>query len=349
MDPANAAQVAKGGGVFTFARTSIEPNLPKIADLDRPGADVSVQDAVVKKWSAAWHTEPAAFEKLVTAERDAARRQVLQLAGKTWQAKAKAVVDYADARKLDMSIDGVLGAMLKASSDYTEGDMVVAAMVYAVAASEQHPMTQAVAQGDVKVDQVKNEKDGGINDPHYIAEAGGRDKGDTIYVPPHFTITNLADRSQVIHELNHVADDSRTSPGNVGGYVLSMVELDAYRAQARYILDQIVAMPQGDARDEATTKVGAIMKAPLGFALIRESRRDKKRFEPVLLEINQLSPANRKPSLGELATWMAMSDVDLEIEAEKAIRVLYDLRPEGKQPNKGLSSGLAGEHDVSKM
>src|SRR5712691_2435657 len=124
----------------------------------------------------------------------------------------------------------------------------------------------------------------------YSAEARGKDKGDTIYVPEGLSIDNVAHRSQVSHELNHAADDARSTQP----WIRSEVELDAYRAQAAYLLDQIGGMKPGDPRDAAAKQAGGIMNGALGRALVLESRKDKPRFEAVLIEINGAAPADRK-------------------------------------------------------
>src|SRR5262249_55587038 len=121
-----------------------------------------------------------------------------------WRGRLAAAPDLATAN--DVRFQKLLEAMLAAAPGGTEGGPGMAATVYVIAAAARDPMAELVRAGRIKVDAV-------AAGPRAAAEyfplaeepktqpPGG--KGDTIYVPNTLDVTNLADRSNVIHELAH--------------------------------------------------------------------------------------------------------------------------------------------------
>jgi hypothetical protein len=337
LDAANASQVAAGGTSFVFSKASIDAHLAEVADLERPLLDEAVATAFTEKWMSVAASEPGEVEKHVREEEDAALVQITRLVGKSREPKLRSVVAYAAAH--DVETPELLTAMLLGSSDSTAGDMLMAATVYAVAAAVKHQLRHELLEGKIKVDQVPK-KQLGVAAASYSTEGIGKDKGDTIYVPESLSIDNAADRSQIIHELEHAVQDRGAS----SGLIRVEVELDAYRAQARYLLDQIAPL-RGAERDVAIKQTAKITDAILIRALILESRRDINTFEMVIVDINSEMPAKVRLGTGDLAAFIAMDDAALIIEAKAAILSAYNI----SAGDIGPGAGFRGEHDTSGM
>ena len=337
LDSANASKVAGGGTSFVFTKASIDAHLAEVADLERPLLDLAVATAFKEKWKAVVAGQPTEVQKHVRQEEDAALVQITRLVGNSRKAKLHSVVAYAAAH--GVKTPQLLTAMLAGASDSTAGDMLMAATVYAVAAAVNHQLQHDLLGGTIKVDEVPKAQLG-ITDASYSAEGIGKDKGDTIYVPESLSIDNAAHRSQIIHELEHAVQDRGAS----GGLIRVQVELDAYRAQARYLLDQITPL-SGAQRDAAIKQTAKITNAILIRAFILESRRNRDPFERVIVDINSEMPANVRLGIGDLAAFIATDEAILINEAKAAILTAYKI----SAGDIGPGAGFRGEHDTSRM
>jgi hypothetical protein len=226
------------------------------------------------------------------------KKQILALAGDDARraARAKALVAYADAHKLDLR--DVLAAMIAAASDSTPGDQVSAGTAYAVAAAVKHPAAAHLRSGRVKVDERPVKGAAAAYSPvaHEV-------KGDTIDVPP-LDINNLHDRGIIIHELEHVLQDAAAPATGLPKFVhRDELEVGAYKAEGLYNLRQIAALPAGDERKTAALQVartwdelrrrGALLAAkadPSLAAVVREVN--------ALAGNDKLAPAELKELLG---------------------------------------------------
>jgi uncharacterized protein DUF4157 len=337
LDSANASKVAGGGTSFVFTKASIDAHLAEVANLERPLLDEAVATAFKEKWMSVAAGEPGEVEKHVREEEDAALVQITRLVGKSREPKLRSVVAYAAAH--GVKTPQLLTAMLAGASDSTAGDMLMAATVYAVAAAVKHELQHELLGGTIKVDQVPKAQLG-VADARYLAEGIGKDKGDTISVPESLSIDNAAHRSQIIHELEHAVQDRGAS----SGLIRVEVELDAYRAQARYLLDQIAPL-RGAERDAASKQTAKITNEILFRALILESRRDRRTFEMVIVDINSAMPANVRLGTGNLVAFIAIDDAALINEAKAAILSAYKI----SAGDIGAGAGFRGEHDTSRM
>ena len=337
LDPANASQVAGGGTSFVFTTVSIDAHLAEVADLERPLADEAVSMAAMGKFISVVAGEPAEFEKYKRDEANAVLAQMTRLVGRSREPKLRSVVAYAGAHGVQTPL--LLTAMLAAASDSTAGDMLMAATVYAVAAAVNHQLQNQLLDGTIKVDQVPRAQLG-TADASYSSEGIDKDKGDTIYVPESLSIDDVAHRSQIIHELEHAVQDR----GATSGLIRVEVELDAYRAQARYLLDQIAPL-HGAQHDAAIKQAARITNAILIRALILESRRDRPTFEMVIVDINSEMPRGVRLSTGGLAAFIATADLTLINDAKAAILSIYRIGARDIGP----AAGFRGEHDTSRM
>jgi hypothetical protein len=337
LDSANASKVAGGGTSFVFTKASIDAHLAEVADLERPLLDEAVATAFKEKWMSVAAGEPDEVEKHVREEEDAALVQITRLVGKSREPKLRAVVAYAAAH--GVKTPQLLTAMLLGASDSTAGDMLMAAMVYAVAVAVKHQLQHELLGGTIKVDQVPKAQLG-VAYASYSAEGIGKDKGDTVYVPESLSIDNAAHRSQIIHELEHAVQDRGAS----SGLIRVEVELAAYRAQARYLLNHIGPL-RGANREDAIKQTAKITDAILVRALILESRSDRSTFEMVIVDINSEMPAKVRLSTSDLVAFIAMDDAALIIEAKAAILSAYKI----SAGDIGPGAGFRGEHDTSRM
>jgi Domain of unknown function (DUF4157) len=339
LDSANASKVAGGGTSFIFTKASIDAHLAEVADLERPLLDEAVATAFKEKWMSVAVGQPGEVEKHVREEESTALIQITRLVGKSREPKLRSVVAFAAAH--GVKTPQLLTAMLAGASDSTAGDMLMSATVYAVAAAIQHRLQHELLGGTIKVDQVPKAQMTGGADAEYSAEGMGKDKGDTIYVPESLSIDNAAHRSQIIHELEHAVQDQ----GSSSGLIRVEAELDGYRAQAKYLLDQIAPL-KGAERDVAIKQTANIMNAILIRALILESRRDRGTFDLVIVDINSEMPANVRLGPRDLAAFIASNDAVLINEAKAVIVEIYKISAGN---SRGPAAGFQGEHHTSRM
>jgi hypothetical protein len=338
LESVNASKVAGGGTSFIFTKASIDAHLAEVADVERPLLDEAVATAFKEKWMSVAVGQPGEVEKHVREEENTALVQITRLVGKSREPKLRSVVAFAVAH--GVKTPQLLTAMLAGASDSTAGDMLMSATVYAVAAAIQHRLQHELLGGTIKVDQVPKAQMTGGSDAEDSAEGMGKDKGDTIYIPESLSIDNTAHRSQIIHELEHAVQDR----GSSSGLIRVEAELDAYRAQARYLLDRIAPL-RGAERDVAIKQTANIMNAILIRALILESRRDRGTFDLVIVDINSEMPANVRLGPRDLAAFIASDDAVLINEARVAILEEYKI----SAIDLGPAAGFQGEHHTSRM
>jgi hypothetical protein len=140
---------------------------------------------------------------------------------------------------------------------------------------------------------------------------GGGQKGDTITVQGTLNIKDVGHRSMIIHELAHTADDAAASPLRVGTIARDQQELAAYRAGARYQLEQTAPLTY-PARWLAVQQIGALLNGISMLALVLESKAQPALYEPVIQEANafwtsRLSEIDlrrlfRNPTAGQITT-----------------------------------------------
>jgi hypothetical protein len=299
-----------------------------LADANDHFSDVERRAADLKK------AEPAALKQLYALATPAWRSQL---------AKALALPGVHAAE--------VLKAMISAGSDSTPGDMVMAAGVYAVAATEGLPIARDIAAGRIKIDMLPG-KAPPAETAKYSPTARGT-KGDTIYVYSDLDVSDLDDRSIVIHELEHAETDKNAPAGQVSFVRHDDEEARAYGTQASYQLRKIAAR-SGDAHDTAVRQVGSKLDEKAMLALILEHHRVREhqlatRYELIIVELNAAAPSQIRRTTTDLAATMGESEADLTQELKVQIQHDYRLLdhqgneiPEQKQaPVEGLSGESA--------
>jgi hypothetical protein len=345
LDPANAAQVAKGGRSFAFSRASIAAHLAEVADLDRPRVDQRILDAFWRKWSSVVSGDPDAAGREAHEEATLAHDQMLRLVkGEArWEQPFRKVLAFASGHHVEES--ALLVAMVSSASDSTVGDMVLAATAYAVAVSANHPMAGDLLSGRLKVDQLSDEHmtKGLKAEAAYMPTASATSglKGDTLYLKEHLDIDDPYRRSSIVHELTHAQQDKR-------GTDVAVVdeEWEAYRAQAAYLLPQLAPL-RGRERDQAVQSA-KLMDPVLFLALVLEVTHAGATADlwSVLLDINDAKGEFKLLSREKLAGMQGKADEGLVTSAAKNLLAqLYKVTPDAVEHFQGLT----GEYDLEKM
>jgi len=327
---------------ITFSLASItSANIQHVIDLDRKALPASVAEPLREAGQdlSALRLGEAVL-KLGEAE-IAASREIMANAG-SFKAQATALVSFAQGHGVFLNL--VLKAMLAAASDNSAGDKVLAGIAYAIAASSQSSIADDLLSGKIKVDALIPGAFGRLPVPggaiaFYITAAQGSGlKGDTIYLQTNIDLANLKERSDVVHELRHAEEDKAASPTARPSFpTKNMMELRGYRAQARYILAQIVTQPVAD-QQRSAHQAAAGGSLVLG-ALALEGQTDIPRFRHPLELIFGAAPAPFTQTPAQLTRLLANPAATIEAAVLQDIDASYNLKP----GETGVVEGLAGE------
>jgi hypothetical protein len=348
MDPANivllqAASIRAGGSV-TFPLCSISTaRMQHVIDLDRETMPESVTDPLTASLEALRGFRLGDAMRHLAEAQAAASEEIMANAG-SFKPQARRLIAYAQANNI--FLPAILRAMFAAASDNTAGDKVLAGTAYAIAAAGGSPMAGALLNGNLKVDALIPRAFArlpgltGNETAIYvtIAQASGL-KGDTVYLQTSININNLRDRSAVIHELQHAADD-RAAPGTgpVQRPAKQQLELDAYRTQARYILGQMVSQTP-DERRRSAVEVTSPTQSILFGALVLEGQTNPTRYRSILeLIFGAASPPFRRTP-AQIGGIMALPPATIESAVLQDIRAGYGITA----TDTGVTEGLAGE------
>lgn len=262
-----------------------------VINLNRSPVPKSVTEPFDKFKAAASRGDAAAMLKATAQVEGAALKEIEAHAG-TFKSQAANLIAFARAHRIELG--GVLQAMLAAASDNSESDKVMAGIVYAVAAHGGSALKDDVLQGRLKVDGLSTAAFGRV-----VASAGnlaafyvptatvGGLKGDTIYIPTDFDINDLKHRSVVMHELRHAEEDkaaSTTDKLTDPAHFVPAEESEArgYRAQARYILDQMLQLSAGEQQAQAKKVVAPPLNELVLVAAILEGQKNRRLYQPIL-------------------------------------------------------------------
>lgn len=277
----------------------------------------------------------AAWAHLTDAERAAVRG----IATVTGPFAATAGEALAVARGAGMPAVILLAGMLAAASDGTPGDVAMAGVVIAIAQAERHPLVSDLLAGNVNVDEVPAASMPGGPDhlADYVTVAQGSGaKGDTIYLPPTFSIANAYHWSVVVHELQHAVDDKAAGGGNVQMIDRARAELGGYRAQGASIMRKLATDPT------AAAEIGAEWNDLVLLGMVLESRGDAAAADPLITAVNTAAPAARQIAPALLTRVLGTSVAKLETAALAAISNAYGITA-GTSPPVAPADGLAGE------
>jgi hypothetical protein len=335
MMPANAVALAitpvGPSASVTFGVLTITPNLKAVIDLDRETMPLSVSSPL-----AAAATDLAAFHAgglfANTAAAGKAAEHEIRAHARGFDTEVSALLKFATQTHVDLP--NLLMAMLAGASDSSAGDQLMAGTVYAIAAAAGHPLAGDLLAGHVKVDGMLPAQLGALSpNPQvrliamYASEAGDGRKGDTLYVPVDLNINDISERSAVIHELRHALDDSAAGPGSVRpapGLTQVEMEATAFRAQMRYVLEQMLAQAPAD-RAATAQRLMAQIEELEGLAMIVEAVSDRARFAPVMAAITTAAHPLRAEDIANL---MKFDATTLEKHLRDRIMSTYGLPPD---------------------
>lgn len=305
---------------FQFA-TITDARVKRVIETGQPAMPVSVSQPLSKiKPAFDAYDIPEAL-KQVSATAAAAETEIRTLIGAPLNAKIGPVIAFAQAQ--GVLVLNLLLAVQNAASDNAPNDRLLAAAAYATAEAAGQPLAEDLLSGRVRVDALEPAKFLALSGVTaglralYIPAApinplSAGLKGDTIYMPDDFDITNLYDRSNVIHELRHAQDDKAgPATGSLGSALLKDLEATAYRAQARYILDQMSVQPTA-AQATSATQVGATAGDLVLMAVLIETQSDPTKYQPLAVQLFAAAPTGSRLTAAQVAGLLARSPAQLE-------------------------------------
>jgi hypothetical protein len=334
MTPANAAVLTatpvRPDASVTFELRTIAPNMSAIINFDRESLPVSVSRPL-----AAAATDFAAFNaggffahRLAAGK--AAEHEIRVHAGRFgWQVSALLEL----AAHAHVALPNVLAAMLAGASDSSAGDQLMAGTVYVIAAEASNPLADELLAGHFKVAGMLRAQLGAliakpnvVPEALYFSSANHGVKGDTLYIPVELDITDIEQRSGVVHELQHVRDDQAGPSGSVSAArppQMAELEANAFRVQGQFVLEQMVAQAPAD-RATTAKRMAAQISELEGIGMILAAVSDRVRFESAIVAIASASPPEVSDVITEL---LKRSPAALEAHLQRVITSTYDLPP----------------------
>jgi Domain of unknown function (DUF4157) len=327
----------------TFPLATITPNMQAVIDIGRESMPRSVQEPLARGAEALRQLDILGAAQQAM-EADAAAENEIQAHAGSFRPAAAETISFARSNGL-VAVD-VLDAMLAAASDSTPADRVAATMVFATARAARLPIADDVKAGRVKVDAVVPDvlkrlaKKAGIR-AFYVpgAQPSGL-KGDTVYVPTDFSITSLADRSVLVHELIHASDDRAAGGAHIQPRRTEDLEARAYRAQGRYLLEELEATPVASRSAVMADVVGRVGALAL-LGMLVETLADRPRYEPLVVA----AAARARPPLTERDVQQLLDRGAEDIEDQLFNRINEDQKLTPDQTS--VLDGLAGESILS--
>jgi hypothetical protein len=324
LDSRNAAEMhsshtsggfGTGASVTFHGDTITAANRDRVRDFDRDPE---------QKTSMKLGTKSARFDELIVG-----------LADQQFSPTAKELVKLAASEKVPY--ERVYEAMLAAASDSTPGDRVFAGAAYVIAKRAKLQVAEDLLRGTIKIDEVPPRDIAGT--AVYVTTSTLVRKGDTIYLPTNFDVASRAYQGLLVHELTHAGrDKAATAPEVID---VDVMELEGYRAQGRYWLNQLRSL-RGGALSAAIAQLAQAANALSILAMLVEARadppvRDPARSPHLLIDqINRASPNGLTPL--DWDTAFGLDDTDLENMALRRIRLSPAYR--GRRASVG---GLHGE------
>jgi hypothetical protein len=316
------------GTKFTFPLASItSARQDRIRNLNR---DVDLTTIEAHNENALEAIRQFDFEEFATQtdlRDEAVERKIKTLAGPKYEAQIAATIDYARANAVNLL--SMLNAMINGASDSTQGDRHSAAQAYAIAAASGHALSTQLYSGTIKVDALVPSAFASLFGHRtmagYAPMAGGKEgiKGDTLYLKTTLNIENVMERSYVIHELNHAEEDNTANPTNTPvSRDAGTVELNAFTAQAQYILDEIDGADAPD-RPQMVRDVVADWHNIVGALFFSVAQTDLARYEPILVLIAASAPAPFSGNAARVANLLSRPAALFQNAAAADINRLY--------------------------
>ncbi|KZS38162.1 hypothetical protein AWE51_19150 [Aquimarina aggregata] len=221
----------------------------------------------------------------------------------------------------------VLNAMNNASSDSTSGDKVMAGITYIIAKEYNHPLANRLLNGSLKVDalipRVYRRLQGEGDASYQYSTDQDIGKADTLYLPTNLELAQITDRALIIHELTHAQDDFNTTTATDISTI--DLEMNAYRSQSKYVMDEIRNVPSGSAPGWVTS-ASRLANANLThyWGFVSAAKRAPSTYNTVLNEILSAAPTSK--SLSQIATDIGNSISVIDTNLRNAIINMRDSR-----------------------
>lgn len=340
LDPANhPAIAAHATGALSIPIANItNANRDVVNNVGRgslsPDYEANLIQAIMQLLQGNFEAAAAIWANL----QEAAIQDIFAIGGTAWRAQAEDLVAFIEIYHLNAV--SVLSAMYAAASDSSAADQLMAGIVFATALQAGHSAASGLASGSIKVDALTSSALAKLTgnaggDAMYVpAGINDRLKSDTLYVPTSLNATSITQRALIIHELTHANDDAAAATIQASPQI--SFEMTAYRAQVRYIMDQILNLPIAD-REIEIFSTRRMADSPLfQWAYAAEARMNKPRYEAICKTILLQSATLSEADFNRV---MAMPEADVLAQFR---RVILSQPQYSTNPNV-VMDGLKGE------
>ena len=325
-NPVNVAMInAHSSGNLIISMTAISTaDREHIMNVGREAVPLDIQLLRLRRHLAALGLSPEDTATLDSEIEIRVFEEIAAAGGNSFRSQADKIVVHLTSGSSVPPFE-VLTAMLNAASDNTSGDKVMAGIAYMVAREYNHPMASRLLQGDLKVDalipSVYRRLLGGGDAQYQYSTDNDLRKADTLYLPTNLDLFQITDKALIIHELTHAEDDfSSQTDRRVNSIDL---EMNAYRAQSKYIMDQIRALPSGSAPGLVSSGSDLANSDPTHYwGYISAAKANVSTYTTVLNEI-LTSPPTSKTS-GEVTADLGNSITVIDANLRNAITNMKD-------------------------
>ncbi|MCM8528773.1 MAG: DUF4157 domain-containing protein [Lentisphaeraceae bacterium] len=211
----------------------------------------------------------------------------------TYKRKMARVIAFA--KKKNVFLPDVLRAMVNGASDNSNGDKYMAGLAYTVLNAAGQSKASKILSGDLKIDALSDSAfNKSSNASAQYNPSGEVDfaKGDTMYLRTSLDIDNVASRAIIVHEFIHFLQDFNAvlpavAPGTVSKLVARAIplEIEAYQAQVKYIMDQILNNTDPKKHEKMVTQASKdLIFNYIQWAYILVTENDMK-YEDLTIEI----------------------------------------------------------------
>ncbi|MEM7655084.1 MAG: hypothetical protein AAF399_03065 [Bacteroidota bacterium] len=326
LNPANVPILqAHRSGSFAFPLASItRANRTQVANVGRESVPPAIIHLLNQGVAAVFQGDWATTLQLFALAHQMVVTQILQAVGPGYQTKGAHLIAFAEAHNLMLT--EVLAAMLNAASDSSHGDQLLAGITYATAAQAGHPAAARLRSGQIHVDALIDRafvqlSGNQIADAFYVSvPLNDRTKADTLYLRTSTDVRNVAHRALIIHELTHAEEDANASTQGQRVPQLAF-EARAFRAQVRYMMDQILATPVAERPPLVTQAAQSIgLHGLFQWAAVLEAKQNLTRYQTLATTLLQTPP--NAVATADLANAFAMTNAALQTRLQQVIALL---------------------------
>ena len=297
LDPALVPTIQSGGSRFTLAMANIsKANLATVRDLGKSTMPAEIVQMLADADQAIHNFDFLSFFELANQLHTASTEAIFNEAGPRHRTAAADLIVFSE--RNGIPLPHVLSAMINGASDNSQWDKIMAGMTYAVVEDAQHPDSNKIKNGDLKVDALSPgafERNLGSADAAYTSMGhGDMEKGDTIYLKTTFNIRFINARALMYHEFVHAVQD-HDNHGAVRMANQLDTEVAAYRAQMRYTLEQILRVEESGQQSMIDQIAVNFSLGVYRYAMLLEAKTNLARYQDLVLKIFQAHDASYTP------------------------------------------------------